>query len=236
MRRIADRRVPVGTAGDPDPRGSANAGRAPAEGARRARAQPQEHRRRHPARAVRVRHGRERVGQVHAGAGGAAPGADAEGVPVAACRASTGGSSGGSRSTRSSTSTSRPSAGRRARTPRPTPACSTTSASCSPGAGGADTRLPAGPVLVQRSRRAVRELRRRRADQDRDALPARRVRHLRGVQGPAVQPGDARGAVQEPLDRGRARDERRRGARVLPEHPGRSSATCRRCPTSASGT
>src|SRR5581483_10294664 len=40
-----------------------------------------------------------------------------------------------------------------------------------------------------------------------------------GVQGPPVQPRDARGEIQEPVDRRRARDERRRGARVLPEHP-----------------
>ena len=42
---------------------------------------------------------------------------------------------------------------------------------------------------------------------------------VRGLQGQAVQPRDARGAVQGPVDRRRARDERRRGARVLPAHP-----------------
>ena len=36
--------------------------------------------------------------------------------------------------------------------------------------------------------RALRELRGRRSDQDRDALPAGRLRHVRGVQGPPVQP------------------------------------------------
>ena len=79
--------------------------------------------------------------------------------------------------------------------------------------------LPAGPVLVQRAGRPLRELRGRRPDQDRDALPARRVRHVRGLQGAPVQPRDARGEVQGPLDRRRPRDERRGGARVLPEHP-----------------
>ena len=59
------------------------------------------------------------------------------------------------------------------------------------------------------ARRAVRELRRRRPDQDRDALPARRVRDVRGVQGQALQPRDARGEVQGPHDRRRPRDERR---------------------------
>ena len=101
VRRVADRRVPVGPAGDPDAGGSAHAGRAPAEGPRRARAQPQEHRPRDPARAPRLRDGRERLGQVHARAGGPAPGADAEGVSLPrACRASTDGWWGGSRSTR----------------------------------------------------------------------------------------------------------------------------------------
>ena len=90
-------------------------------------------------------------------------------------------------------------------------------------------RLPARAVLVQRPGRAVRELRRRRPDQDRDALPAGRLRHVRGVQGPAVQPRDARGEVQGPIDRRRARDERRGGARVLPEHPADRAGTCRRC-------
>ncbi len=43
-------------------------------------------------------------------------------------------------------------------------------------ARGQGARLPARPVLLQRARRALRGLRRRRHHQDRDALPARRVR------------------------------------------------------------
>jgi excinuclease ABC subunit A len=73
-----------------------------------------------------------------------------------------------------------------------------------PGAGGQDPRVPAGTLLVQRPRRPVRELRRGRADQDRDALPSRRVRHVRGVQGSALQPRDARGPLPRAHHRGRA--------------------------------
>ena len=93
-----------------------------------------------------------------------------------------------------------------------------------PGARGPAPRVPARTVLLQRARRAVRELRGRRPDQDRDALPPRRLRHVRGLQGPAVQPRDAGGEVQGPHGLRRPRDERRRGARVLPEHPADQAA------------
>ena len=55
-------------------------------------------------------------------------------------------------------------------------------------------RLQAGPVLVQRQGRPLRDVPRRRHDQDRDALPARRLHQLRGLPRPALQPRDARGA------------------------------------------
>ena len=48
-------------------------------------------------------------------------------------------------------------------------------------ARGARARLRPGPLLVQREGRPLRGLRRRRRDPDRDALPARRLRHLRGL-------------------------------------------------------
>ena len=50
-------------------------------------------------------------------------------------------------------------------------------------AGRARTRLRAGPLLVQRQRRALRSLRRRRRRESRDALPARRLRALRRLHG-----------------------------------------------------
>ena len=62
-------------------------------------------------------------------------------------------------------------------------------------AGGQGARLSAGALLVQRQGRAVRGLPGRRRHQDRDALSARRLRHLRRVQGQALRPRDARGAL-----------------------------------------
>ena len=53
-------------------------------------------------------------------------------------------------------------------------------------------RLRARPLLVQRQGRPLRGLPGRRRHQDRDALPARRLRHLRRLQGQALQPRDAR--------------------------------------------
>ena len=77
---------------------------------------------------------------------------------------------------------------------------------------------------------------RRRPDQDRDALPAGRVRAVRAVPRQALQPRDARGALQGQEHRRRARLVGRGGARVLRPHPedpqapgdaerGRASAT-----------
>ncbi len=113
--------------------------------------------------------------------------------------------------------------------------------------GGAHPRLQAGPLQLQRQGRALRGLPRRRADQDRDALPARRVRPVRAVPRQALQPRDARSALQEQEHRRRARHARRGGAEVLRAHPEdppapgdaatrSGSATCasasrrRRCP------
>src|SRR5206468_3400714 len=47
-------------------------------------------------------------------------------------------------------------------------------------AGGPDARLPARPLLLQRQGRPLRGLPGRRAREDRDALPARRLRDVRG--------------------------------------------------------
>src|SRR5439155_953515 len=49
-------------------------------------------------------------------------------------------------------------------------------------------RLQARTVLLQRARRPLRHVQGRQPDQDRDALPAGRVRPLREVQGSALQP------------------------------------------------
>ncbi len=84
---------------------------------------------------------------------------------------------------------------------------------------------PAGPLLVQRQGRALRGLPGRRRHQDRDALSARRLRHLRPVQGQALQPRDAGGDVQGQVDRRRARHDG--GGGLLS-----SSRRCRRSATS----
>jgi len=57
----------------------------------------------------------------------------------------------------------------------------------------------------------------RRANQDRDALPARRLHPLRAVQGQALQPRDAGDPLEGPHDRRRARHVGLRGHRVLRE-------------------
>ncbi len=76
-------------------------------------------------------------------------------------------------------------------------------------------RLHAGALLVQRQRRALRVVRGRRHHQDRDALPSRRVRAVRSLQGQALQRPDARGQVQGQDDRRRTRDARRRRQRAV---------------------
>ena len=60
-------------------------------------------------------------------------------------------------------------------------------------AGGEGARLPARPLLLQRQGRALRGLPGRRRHQDRDALPARRLRDLRRLPRQALQPRDAGG-------------------------------------------
>ncbi len=76
-------------------------------------------------------------------------------------------------------------------------------------------RLQARPLQLQRQGRPLRDLQGRRADQDRDALPAGRLRALRGLPRQALQPRHARGALQGQEHRRGARDERRGGARLL---------------------
>ena len=76
-------------------------------------------------------------------------------------------------------------------------------------------RLRARPLLVQRQGRPLRGLPGRRRHQDRDALSARRLRHLRRLQGQALQPRDAGGAVPRQVDRRRARHDGGRGAGIL---------------------
>ena len=87
-------------------------------------------------------------------------------------------------------------------------------------ARGEDARLPAGPVLVQRQGRPLRGVLRRRHDQDRDELPAGRLRPVRGLPRRPLQPRDARGALQGQDDRRGARHADRGGGRLLRRDPG----------------
>ena len=72
-----------------------------------------------------------------------------------------------------------------------------------------------GPLLLQRQGRPLRGLPGRRRHQDRDALPAGRLRHLRRLPRQALQSRDAGGAVQGQVDRRRARHDGRGRRRLL---------------------
>ncbi len=81
--------------------------------------------------------------------------------------------------------------------------------------GGEDARLPARTLLLQRQGWALRGVFGRRHDQDRDELPARRLRAVRGVSRGPLQPGDAGGPLQGQDDRRGPRHADRGGRRVL---------------------
>ena len=217
--RFADRPVPLRDAAD---RG---AGQAPqAVGLRRDRrgdaAQPQERRRQDPARRADCGDRRVGLGQVDAGQRGALqggrepaqPGADAAGRAQAdrGPRAARQGHQRRPVADRADAAV-QPGDVHRAVRPDPRPVLQD--------AGGAGARLQAGALLVQREGRPLRGLPRRRADQDRDALPAGRLRAVRAVPRQALQPRDARHPLQGQDDRRRARDADRGGARVLRAHP-----------------
>jgi excinuclease ABC subunit A len=93
----------------------------------------------------------------------------------------------------------------------------------------------AGPLLVQRQGRPLRGLPGRRRHQDRDALPARRLRALRRLQGQALQPRDARGALQG-QDIADVLDMTVEEAPSSSRRAARSRASCKTLSTSASAT
>jgi hypothetical protein len=68
-------------------------------------------------------------------------------------------------------------------------------------------RLSGRPLLVQREGRSLRSVPGRRRRQDRDALPARCLRHLRCLQGQTLQPRNAGSSLQGQVDRRRARHD-----------------------------
>ena len=103
-------------------------------------------------------------------------------------------------------------------------------------ARGADARLRPRSFLVQRQGRPVRELQGRRDHQDRDAVPARRLRPVRGLRRRALQPRGAGDPLQGPIDRRGPRDDHRGGQRVLRAGAHRSGRSCRPWWTLASAT
>ena len=108
------------------------------------------------------------------------------------------------------------------------------------GEGGARTRLRSRAILVQREGRTLRGMPGRRPDQGRDALPARRLRAVRRLPRPALQPRDARDPLQGPQHPRSARDDGRAGVRVLRAGAGgraqaRDAARRRAWATSRSG-
>ena len=103
-------------------------------------------------------------------------------------------------------------------------------------ARGEGARLQAGPVQLQRARRPVRGVRGQRLEPAGDGLPGRRLGHLPGLRGPALQPRDAAGPLRGKTHSRRAGDGRAGGARALRERPEDPARCCRRCTTSASTT
>ena len=101
---------------------------------------------------------------------------------------------------------------------------------------GEGARVQARPLLLQRPRRPLRDLQGRRDDQDRDALPARRVRPVRDLSRTPVQQGDTGGALQGQVDRGRARHVRRGGARLLRQDPEAAPAAADPCHATSGST
>ena len=111
------------------------------------------------------------------------------------------------------------------------------SASCSPACPEARVRgYTPGPLQLQRQGRPLRELQGRRDPQDRDAVPARRLRAVRGLQGQALQPRGARDPLQGPVDRRRPRDDRSPRRSSSSRRSRTSGPSSRRCTTSASAT
>ena len=99
------------------------------------------------------------------------------------------------------------------------------------GPGVPPPRLHAGALQLQRQGRPLRALQGRRHPQDRDAVPARRLRPVRGLRRQAVQPRGPRDPFQGQVDLGRPGDDHRRGPRVLqrgPEHQEQAADPVRR--------
>ena len=234
---VGDRAVPVGSQVDSRARAATTAGTRVGAHPGGARAQSAEHRRRHSARQLRGGHGRVGVGQVDARARHPAPGADAADLQVEDVRRQA-------------------QAHRRYRVPRQGdrhgPVADRSHAAIEPGdvhrcvrqrpqavrldQRGQGARLHARPVLVQRQGRTLRGVFGRRHPQDRDALPARRVRAMRGV--PRALATTATRSTSSSRARTSPRCSTCRWPRRSTSSPTSpvSPATCRRSSMSVSGT
>ena len=202
------------------------------------REQPQKRQGRHRDRHAHRGHGRERVrARARLSPTRLLPPWQTRSCTRTSASASTASSPAWRPSTRSSTSTSPPSAARRARTPPPTSGVWDDIRKLFASLAGkpSATRLRPRALLLQRRRRTLRGLQGRRPAQDRDALPARRLRAVRGVPRRPLQPRDAPGDLpgQERL-RGPEHD-RQRGRGLFRERSPTSSASCRRSTTSGLG-
>ena len=102
--------------------------------------------------------------------------------------------------------------------------------------GSQDSRLRTRKILLQRQGRPLRSVRGRRSRQDRDALPARRLRSVRRLQGQALQSRDARGPLPRSQHRRRARADGRGRARRSSRTSRACGRSCRLCSTSGSAT
>ena len=87
-------------------------------------------------------------------------------------------------------------------------------------------RLQTRPLQLQRQGRPLRSLPGRRPHQDRNALPPRRLRHLRGMPRQTLQPRNARSEVQGQVHRRRARHDHRGRRGILQGRARRSATRC----------
>ena len=234
---LADRRLSDRRALDSDAEGAPAGAEGRHRHPRRAREQPEEHRRQDSARRADRGHRRQRIGQVDA----------RQRHPVQVARADALQGRRRARRARSHRGHRAHRQGDRDRSVADRP-----DAAIEPGdlhrpvhlhprsvrddAGREGARVQAGPLLVQRQGRPLRGVPGRRRDRHRDALPARRLRHLRAVQGAPLQPRDARDQVPRQVDRRRARADRRPGAAAARELPGDRQQAAHAAGASASAT
>ena len=220
-RRVGDRRLPDGRAHDRRAGGAPAAAEGRSRHSRRAGEQSEEHRRPDPARRADGRHRRQRIGEVDARERHPLYRARPHAVPR-------GRRAGGARPHRRDRAHRQ---GDRDRSIADRPdaafepgdlhrAVHVHSRSVRDDARREGPRLQAGPVFVQRQGRPLRGVPGRRRHRDRDALPARRLRHLRAVQGAPLQRRDAGHQIPRPVDCGSARAHGRPGAAAARELPG----------------